>query len=435
METNEKRFEYDIEEYLITKGGYEQFAGQKHDAPSGISMWIHNRQHDVEKCIYMDVLIEFIEKTQPKVWEKYKKYYGEAAPDKLYMRLEKVISEEGLLYVLRNGVTDMGHNFKICYFKPESNLNKSTMEKYNANILGCTRQFKYSPKLDNTIDMVLSVNGIPVVALELKNQFTGQDVNNAKMQFKKNRSSKEFCFRPNHRFLVYFAVDHYEAWMTTVLKDDKTYFMPFNQGSNGAGNPGGAGNPVKDGEDYLTSYLWKEVLQRDSLLDILHRFMSYTKAKKKLIFPRYHQYDVVKKVLADVKENGPGNNYLIEHSAGSGKSNSIAWIAYRLASVHNEYDEPIFDSVIVVTNRVVLDGQLQETINSFDHQAGLVAAIDDKKTSKDLADAIDDNRKIIICTIQKFPFAYEKMKKISGKKFAVIVDEAHQGQNGKSAKL
>lgn len=434
METNEKRFEYDIEEYLITKGGYEQFVGQKHDAPSGVSMWIHNRQHDVERCIYMDVLIEFIEKTQPKVWEKYKKYYGDTAPDRLYMRLEKVISEEGLLYVLRNGVTDMGHKFKICYFKPESNLNKSAMEKYNSNILGCTRQFKYSPKLDNTIDMVLSVNGIPIVALELKNQFTGQDVNNAKMQFKENRSSKEFCFRPNHRFLVYFAVDHYEAWMTTVLKDDKTYFMPFNQGSNGAGNPGGAGNPVKDGEDYLTSYLWKEVLQRDSLLDILHRFMSYTKAKKKLIFPRYHQYDVVKKVLGDVKENGPGNNYLIEHSAGSGKSNSIAWIAYRLASVHNEYDEPIFDSVIVVTNRVVLDGQLQETINSFDHQAGLVAAIDDKKTSKDLADAIDDNRKIIICTIQKFPFAYEKMKKISGKKFAVIVDEAHQGQNGKSAK-
>lgn len=434
METNEKRFEYDIEEYLVTKGGYEQFVGQKHDAPSGVSMWIHNRQHDVEKCIYMDVLIEFIEKTQPKVWEKYKKYYGDTAPDRLYMRLEKVISEEGLLYVLRNGVTDMGHKFKICYFKPESNLNKSAMEKYNSNILGCTRQFKYSPKLDNTIDMVLSVNGIPIVALELKNQFTGQDVNNAKMQFKKNRSSKEFCFRPNHRFLVYFAVDHYEAWMTTVLQDEKTYFMPFNQGSNGAGNPGGAGNPVKDGEDYLTSYLWKEVLQRDSLLDILHRFMSYTKAKKKLIFPRYHQYDVVKKVLGDVKENGPGNNYLIEHSAGSGKSNSIAWIAYRLASVHNEYDEPIFDSVIVVTNRVVLDGQLQETINSFDHQAGLVAAIDDKKTSKDLADAIDDNRKIIICTIQKFPFAYEKMKKISGKKFAVIVDEAHQGQNGKSAK-
>lgn len=249
METNEKRFEYDIEEYLITEGGYEQFVGQKHDAPSGVSMWIHNRQHDVERCIYMDVLIEFIEKTQPKVWEKYKKYYGDTAPDRLYMRLEKVISEEGLLYVLRNGVTDMGHKFKICYFKPESNLNKSAMEKYNSNILGCTRQFKYSPKLDNTIDMVLSVNGIPIVALELKNQFTGQDVNNAKMQFKKNRSSKEFCFRPNHRFLVYFAVDHYEAWMTTVLQDEKTYFMPFNQGSNGAGNPGGAGNPVKDNVD------------------------------------------------------------------------------------------------------------------------------------------------------------------------------------------
>lgn len=432
MEINEKRFEYDIESFLISdKGGYEQFVGQDHSEPAGTAKWVHNRQHDVDKCIYMDVLIEFIEKTQPKAWERYKKYYGDNASEKLYHRLESVIAEQGLIYVLRNGIEDLGIKLRLCYFKPESNLNEDAMKKYNSNILGCTRQFYFSPDNDKSIDMVLSVNGIPVVALELKNQFTGQDVNNAITQFKKRRNPKEFCFRPNHRFLVYFAVDHYEAWMTTILKGDDTFFMPFNQGSNGAGNPGGAGNPTNN-DGYATSYLWENVLQRDSLLDIIHRFISYNKGK--LIFPRYHQYDVVKRLLQNVKENGAGKNYLIEHSAGSGKSNSIAWTAYRLASVHDENDEPIFNSVIVVTNRVVLDSQLQDTINSFEHTPGLVEAIDDKKRSRNLAEAINDNRKIIICTIQKFLFAYKDLERIDGRKFAIIVDEAHQGQSGESAK-
>ena len=432
MELSEKRFEYDIEAFLISKeGGYEQFVGQDHNAPAGTSVWLHNRQHDVKKCIYMSVLIEFIEKTQPAVWKKYKKYYGDNASEKLYHRLENVINEEGLIHVLRNGIEDLGCKFRLCYFRPESNLNEAAMEKYNANILGCTRQFRFSPDNDKSIDMVLSLNGIPIVALELKNQFTGQDVTNAINQFKKSRSPKEFCFRPDHRFLVYFAVDHYEAWMTTMLKGDDTIFLPFNQGSNGAGNPGGAGNPVNE-NGYATSYLWEEVLQRDSLLDIIHRFISNNNGK--IIFPRYHQYDVVKKLLADVKENGAGKNYLIEHSAGSGKSNSIAWTAYRLASVHDNNDEPIFNSVIVVTNRVVLDSQLQDTINSFEHTPGLVEAIDDKKHSRNLAEAINDNKRIIICTIQKFLFAYKDLERIDGRKFAVIVDEAHQGQSGESAK-
>lgn len=432
MDISEKRFEYDIEAFLISeKGGYEQFVGQDHNAPEGTSVWLHNRRHDVDKCIYMDVLVEFIEKTQPKAWERYKKYYGVNASEKLYHRLESVIAEEGLIYVLRNGIEDLGIKLKLCYFKPESNLNDEDMAKYNANILGCTRQFYFSPNNDKSIDMVLSVNGIPVVALELKNQFTGQDVTNAMWQYKKTRSPKEFCFRPNHRFLVYFAVDHYEAWMATVLNGDDTFFMPFNKGSNGAGKPGGAGNPTNK-TGYATSYLWEEVLQKDSLLDIIHRFISYNKGK--LIFPRYHQYDVVKKLLADVKENGAGKNYLIEHSAGSGKSNSIAWTAYRLASAHDANDNPIFNSVIVVTNRVVLDNQLQETINSFEHTPGLVEAIDDKKHSRNLAEAINDNKKIIICTIQKFLFAYKDLQRIDGRKFAVIVDEAHQGQSGESAK-
>ena len=442
MDVSEKRFEYDIEQYLITQGGYEQFVGQDKDGN-----WVHNRQHDVDKCIYMDVLCEFIAKTQPKEWAKYTKYYGDKAADKLYTRLEQTISNEGLISVLRNGITDMGVKLKVCYFKPESTLNETLNEQYAANILGCTRQFQYSVNNGNTIDMVLSVNGIPVVAIELKNQFKGQDVYNAMKQYKKDRSSKEFAFRLDHRFLVYFAVDLNEAWMTTQLKDDATYFMPFNMGSNGAGVTGGAGNP-KNENGYDTYYLWEEVLQKDSLLDILHRFISHVKEKEevtkngvtkmvtkdKVIFPRYHQYDVVKKVVADVREKGPGTNYLIEHSAGSGKSNSIAWIAYRLASLHNDNNDSVFDSVIVVTNRVVLDSQLQDTINSFEHVPGLLECIDEKKHSRDLAEAINDKKRIIICTIQKFLFAYKDIERFSGRKFAIIVDEAHQGQSGESAK-
>lgn len=443
MDKSEKRFERDIEAFLISpQGGYTQFNGQDADGN-----WVHNRQHDVEKCIYMDVLCEFIAKTQPKEWAKYTRYYGDKAAEKLYHRLETTITNQGLLHVLRNGIEDMGCKLRVCYFKPESRLNPEAMERYEANILGCTRQFRYSTGNTNTIDMVLSVNGIPVVALELKNQLTGQDCACAINQYKNDRSSKEFAFRLNHRFLVYFAVDLYEAWMTTQLADGNTRFMPFNQGSNGAGRSGGAGNPPNP-NGYVTSYLWEEVLRRDSLLDLLQRFISNVKeketvekngavktvTKEKMLFPRYHQYDVVRKVLADVKQNGPGKNYLIQHSAGSGKSNSIAWIAYRLASVHDDKDNGIFDSVIVVTNRVVLDSQLQDTINSFEHQVGLVEAIDDKKNSHTLAEAINDKKRIIICTIQKFLFAKKDMEIFRGRKFAIIIDEAHQGQNGESAK-
>lgn len=443
MDKSEKRFERDIEAFLISpQGGYVQFNGQDADGN-----WVHSRQHDVEKCIYMDVLCEFIAKTQPKEWAKYTRYYGDKAAEKLYHRLETTITNQGLLHVLRNGIEDMGCKLRVCYFQPESRLNPEAMERYEANILGCTRQFRYSTGNTNTIDMVLSVNGIPVVALELKNQLTGQDCACAINQYKNDRSSKEFAFRPNHRFLVYFAVDLYEVWMTTQLADGSTRFMPFNQGSNGAGRSGGAGNPANP-NGYVTSYLWEEVLQRDSLLDLIQRFISNVKeketeekngvvktiTKEKMLFPRYHQYDVVRKVLADVKQNGPGKNYLIQHSAGLGKSNSIAWIAYRLASVHDDNDNSIFDSVIVVTNRVVLDSQLQDTINSFEHQAGLVEAIDDKKNSHTLAEAINDKKRIIICTIQKFLFAKKDMEIFRGRKFAIIIDEAHQGQNGESAK-
>lgn len=443
FDNSEKRFEQDIESFLISEqGGYEQFSYANPDGHR-----VHKYVYDKDKGIYPEVLINFIMRTQPKQWARYVKYYGDDAQEKLYRRLEDSITEHGLIHVLKNGIKDMGIDLKVCYFKPESELNETLVDLYKSNILGVTRQFAYSKQNNNTLDMVLSINGIPIVALELKNQYKGQDVDCAKEQFICDRDPKEFCFRFNHRFLVYFAVDLYQAYMTTCLQGLSTQFVPFNQGSNGAGNTGGAGNPANP-EGYATSYLWEEVLQRDSMLDLIHRFITYVKEKnevvkngatriienEKLIFPRYHQYDVVKKIISDVKSSGVGKSYLIEHSAGSGKSNSIAWIAYRLASLHNSDNDAVFDSVIVVTNRVVLDSQLQDTINSFDHTPGLVEAIDDKKRSRGLVDAINDKKRIIICTIQKFLFAYKDFDSLAGRKFAIIIDEAHQGQSGESAK-
>lgn len=389
MDESEKRFEYDIEQYFITHG-YQQFSYQNEN-----HHWIYKHNYDIDRAIYLDVLVDFIEKTQPKEWAKYKKYYGDEAPNKLFKRFEECVNNDGLIYVLRHGIKDLGIKLNLCYFKPESELNENLLEKYSQNILSVTRQFAYSKMNNNTIDMVLSLNGIPLVAFELKNQLKGQDYTDAITQFKFDRDPKEFCFKLNHRFLVYFAVDLYEAWMTTQLQGPNTYFLPFNQGSNGAGKNGGKGNPANP-NGYATSYLWEKVFSKDSFLSLIQKFISYTIVKSekvvngitkevktpRLIFPRYHQYDVVNKIMESVKEKGAGTDYLIQHSAGSGKSNSIAWLAYRLASIHDDNNIPIYTSVIIVTNRVVLDSQLQDTINSFDHVPGLVEAITDKKRSR-----------------------------------------------------
>lgn len=291
------------------------------------------------------------------------------------------------------------------------------------------------------------MNGIPVFAFELKDQFKGQDYKNAIYQWENDRDPKEPVFRFAQRFFAYFAVDLYDVWMTTELRGAKTYFLPFNQGSNCAGKTGGKGNPANP-SGYPTSYLWERVFTKDSMIDLIAKFITIVEEKKeeiingkkktsivkKLIFPRFHQYDVVHKIVDDVKEKGAGVNYLIEHSAGSGKSNSIAWIAYRLASLFDSKENPIFDSVIIVTNRIVLDSQLQDTINSFDHTAGLVECITQKKGSKGLKEAINDKKKIIICTVQKFLYAYKEFNEITNRNFAIIIDEAHQGQSGESAR-
>lgn len=428
MDKKESRFEADIESSLL-KSGYKK----------GIQ-----KTFDRKKAVDMSKMIAFIQKTQPKQWKRYTKIYGNRAEDKLYRRFQDSVQTNGLLYVLRHGFKDRGVNLKVCAFKPNSTLSDKVMADYDANILEETRQFKYSIENENSIDIVLSLNGIPIVALELKDQLTGQSVANAMRQWEKDRNPRELCFHRDSRFLVYFAVDLYEVKMTTELKGDDTNFLPFNQGSNGAGNVGGAGNP-ENPNGYATSYLWEHVLQKDTLMTIIQKYMLHEyketidkngkkRIKERMIFPRYHQLDAVSKMLADAKENGAGKNYLIQHSAGSGKSNSIAWLAYGLSNLFNKYDESIFRSVIVVTDRRVLDSQLQDTIYQFDHVKGTVVKIDRNKTSKDLRDAINSGAKIIITTLQKFPVIFDQVEGTEGKNFAVIVDEAHSSQTGNSAK-
>ena len=423
----EKNFEEAIENYLITEGGYQK------GNPKAL-----NRATALDE----DTFLGFIQTTQPKEWEKHCRNYPNNPEQALLKRFQDEVASTNLLQVLRHGFKDRGVKFYPCYFKPETSMNPEHNQKYSQNILHCTRQMKFSLLDERSIDIVLLLNGIPVVSMELKNQFTGQDATNAINQYKFDRATKDKMFEFKQRVLVHFAVDLYEVYMTTRLQGAKTYFLPFNQGSNGAGNVGGKGNPQID-DDYITSYLWKNILQKDSLMEIIHKFMhlqtedikdkngKITGKKETMIFPRYHQLDVVTKLLADVKERGCGKNYLIQHSAGSGKSNSIAWLAHRLSSLHDKNDEVIFNSVIVVTDRKILDSQLQDTIYQFDHVAGVVRPV--KDGSKGLKEALNDGAKIIITTLQKFPYIYQDVE-ATGKKYAVIVDEAHSSQTGTAAK-
>ena len=431
MAENEKQFESNIEDFLISPdGGYEKATDAGYTASSDTALDIHT-------------LVGFVKATQPIMWQRFEKQCNSDPYRKFYKCFEDAVQMDGLLSVMRHGFKHRGMDFKVCYFKPESTLNDVAVKRYEQNVCQCIRQWHYSQQNNNSVDMMLAINGIPVVAIELKNQLTGQTVDNAKLQWQYDRDQREPAFWLNHRILAYFAVDLYEAWMTTELKGTDTYFLPFNQGSNGAGNDGGAGNPQAEDDNYVTSYIWENVLQKDSLLDIIQKFISFevktekkdgkNVTKKRLIFPRFHQLDVVRKLIADVRENGSGNNYLIQHSAGSGKSNSIAWTAYRLASLHNDTNEPVFTSVVIVTDRRNLDAQLQETITGFDHMFGSVCAIDEKKSSKDLRDALNAGKRIIVTTLQKFPVIYEEVDDTTDKRFAIIVDEAHSSQTGSSA--
>ena len=414
--TTEKQFESDIAAALLSPtGGYTR-NGDCYDPKLGL---------------FVDTLIRFVQTTQPNEWAFFEKQNPVNPVRKFCTAFNNACDADGLLSVLRHGFKHRGRRFRVCYFQPESALNQKDAQRYAQNEITCNRQWFYSDTTHNSVDMLLAVNGIPVFAFELKNQFTGQTVENAKQQWMHDRDPREVCFQFNKRILGYFCVDLTEVWMATRLAGKDTRFLPFNQGSNGAGRDGGAGNPPNP-SGYLTAYLWEEVFQKDSMMDILQKFMSLQEGKT-LIFPRYHQLDVVRKLVADVRQKGAGQHYLIQHSAGSGKSNSIAWTAYRLASLFNTENKPVFASVIVVTDRTVLDVQLQETISGFDHTLGAVEAIGEDKNSGDLRDAINNGARIIITTLQKFPVIYTEVNKTAGKNYAVIIDEAHSSQTGTSA--
>ena len=413
-DTTERRFEDDISGYLLSEGGYT-----------------HNKDvYDPRLGLFPDTLIRFVQRTQPREWARFANMNAADPARKFCAVFNNACDMDGALHVLRHGFKHRGISFRVCYFRPETELNRLDAERYTANEICCSRQWFYSDHTHNSVDMVLSVNGIPVFAFELKNQFTGQSVENAKRQWKQDRDPREICFQFNKRILAFFCVDLSEAWMTTRLDGDKTYFLPFNQGSKGAGNDGGAGNPPNP-DGYPTDYLWKRVFPAESMMDIVQKFISLQ--GNKLIFPRYHQLDVVRKLIAHVKKNGAGHNYLIQHSAGSGKSNSIAWTAYRLASLHDSENKAVFSSVIVVTDRTVLDAQLQATISGFDHTLGSVETIGEGKNSQDLKNAINDGARIIVTTLQKFPVIYEQVDAANGRNYAIICDEAHSSQTGSSA--
>ncbi|WP_249024842.1 type I restriction endonuclease subunit R [Corynebacterium jeikeium] len=375
-------------------------------------------------------MLDFVRDTQPQQWERLERIHGAKAGEKFCKRVARELDKRGVVEVLRRGVEDLGARFKLVFFAPGSDLNELLAEKYWANRMTVVRQLRYSTTNDNSVDTVLFVNGIPVVTLELKNQLTGQTYRNAIAQYKSSRPASEVLFGLNRRTVVHFAVDTDEAWMTTKLAGMDTVFLPFNRGfENGAGNPPVAGK-------YKTSYLWEEVLAKDSLLDILHRFVQFIphasdRRKDKVIFPRFHQLDAVRTLVADAKADGAGKNYLVQHSAGSGKSNTIAWLAHHLSNLHDDQQRAVFDSIIVITDRRVLDKQLQDTIYAMDHTAGVVVKVD--KNASQLTEALADGAKIIISTLQKFPFVDVSNAATAGKRFAVIVDEAHSSQTGEAS--
>lgn len=414
----EETFEAAIEQHLL-ESGYTQGDANNYDA---------------ERALDPSTLFSFLQKTQPKKWEKISKIHGTAVEQKLLQRLVKELDLRGMLDVLRKGFTDYGVKFDLCYFRPATSLNPEAQARYQQNIFTVTRQVYYSTDNKNSLDMLLSINGLPVVSMELKNQFTGQNVENAKKQYRYDRDYKELLFSFKKRALVHFAVDAHEAYMTTRLRGSKTFYLPFNKGHhNGKGNP-----PNPDG--YRTGYLWEYIWQKDSLLEIISKFMHLEteeitvgdkiKKKETVFFPRYHQLDVVRKLVAEVRTTGAGENYLIQHSAGSGKSKSIAWLAYQLFSLHNDQDERVYNSVVVITDRRVLDTQLQNTIYQIEHKEGVVQKIDESSTQ--LAEQLIAGGSIIITTLQKFPYILDKIGEIANRNYAVIIDEAHSSQGGKA---
>ncbi|MEZ4301987.1 MAG: DEAD/DEAH box helicase family protein [Polyangiaceae bacterium] len=405
---------------------------------------------DRERAVFPSVVLDFIKDTQPREWAKLEALHGAKTGEQILTDLCKWMDANGSLATLRHGFKCYGRTLHVAYFKAAHEMNPELEERYAKNRVGLTRQLHFSAHAAReSLDVALSVNGIPVATIELKNAMTGQTVEHARRQYKK-RDPRELIFEPKKRALVHFAVDTDAVLMTTRLAGSATHFLPFNKGDRE-----GAGNPVDpQGRSYRTAYLWEEVLARDSLLDLLARFLHLQVEEKRddqgrrvkteqMVFPRYHQLQAVRLLVEAARAEGPGHNYLVEHSAGSGKSNTIAWLTHRLASLHDENNQRVFDSVIVVTDRVVLDQQLQDNIYQFEHKRGVVQKIDE--SSRQLAEALESAVPIIITTLQKFPRVSRQLLKMAEergevgtgtlptRRCAVVIDEAHSSQGGETA--
>ena len=430
----EKAFETVIEQHLLTNG----------------YVTVDRDRFDRERAIFPESVLSFIRDTQPKEWDRLESLHGARTGEQMLSDLCKWMGEHGVLATLRHGFKCYGRTLRVAYFKAAHELNPELEARYAANRLGITRQLRYSPRSENSLDIALSLNGIPVITAELKNPLTGQRIEDAQRQYQQNRDPRDPIFEFKHRTLVHFAADTESVLMTTRLAGKATSFLPFDKGYEGAsGNP-----PDPAGHTYRTAYLWEEVLQRDSLLDILARFIHLQIDEKRdewgrkvktelMVFPRYHQLDAVRRLEEAARRQGVGHNYLVEHSAGSGKSNTIGWLTHRLASLHDANNVRVFDSVIVVTDRVVLDQQLQDTIYQFEHKLGVVQRID--RSSRQLAEALESGVSVIVTTLQKFPFVSQHLLKmaeergavgtgtLSTRRCAVVIDEAHSSQGGEAA--
>ncbi|MGB7963567.1 MAG: type I restriction endonuclease, partial [Propionicimonas sp.] len=442
---SESQFETELCEYLEAHG------------------WLYSPNddgYDRQRALFPSDLYAWLEATQPEEWAKKVKPSAspvvqarakEALLDRLGKLLDKGEPGGGSLHVLRRGFKDAPASFAMLQKRPETASNTSVNAKYAANRLRVMRQVHYSTKHSNSLDLVLFCNGLPVATVELKTDFT-QSVTDAKTQYQLDRPpAGEPLLGFGTRALVHFAVSNDEVWMTTKLAGAPTYFLPFNRGNHGQ-----AGNGLDEAGGSPTTYLWRDVWQRDTWLDILGKFIHFESTKhtdpvtkrqtssRALIFPRFHQLDAVTRLVADTRSAGPGSRYLVQHSAGSGKTRTIAWTAHRLATLHNDAGDKVFDTVVVVTDRKVLDDQLQEAIKQIEAKTGVVATISSKESaskgfgakSNYLVEALTSGKLIVVVTLQTFPFVLEAIKAdkaLQGRSFAVIADEAHSSQTGQAA--
>lgn len=424
--TKEIHFEEHIESYLINKGEYRTVAPETYDK---------------DLCLIPHMVIDFIKETQPKKYEALAEQYGLSVNEKIVENLAKNISQNKTIDVLRNGFKDRGQHIQLAYFKPANNKTPEHEVGYNLNRFGIIRQLRYSKRNNNEIDIALFINGIPVVTAELKNALTGQNHYNAIKQFMQDRDPKGEPLLEFKRCLVHFAVGTEKVYMTTELKGKGTFFLPFNQGLTNY-NPDG----------FAVSYLWEDVWSKDSLMDLIQNFVNVQvdtskvydavskrlieKKSTKLLFPRFHQRRAVHRILDALKTDGTGKNYLIQHSAGSGKSNTITWLAYRLANFYQNFTDQkaLFDSVIIVTDRRVLNTQIQDNIRQMDNTPGVVVYIDDNTNSQVLRQAIEDKKRIIVTTLHRFPIISNTVMNFPDRKYAILIDEAHSSQSGEAAR-